>query len=230
MEMTDKDVKKSIMEIIRETKDEERRKFLIREKKYKKDISKLKTHINVLKFNYNQVCNIAKEQKDYHRKKVESKIDDEITTVKACCIGLVHPDQNDQKRFTSWLQDVVIFHLNNLRKNLPESERRNNSELPTQPPLRLREKGSGKQNANRSENSGGHLFETIKKYSKFCSSCGKPLDLDFADWHLPFCKECRMDVIRKEISSILKKERHYKVFKKLAGLNKKNKSIWDINW
>ena len=176
MEMTDKDVKKSIMEIIRETKDETKeevnkawekrwiektedlRSEMARarkgERKYKKEVEKLKTHVRTLKFNFSQVCNIAKEQKDCHRKKVESKIDDEITTVKACCIGLVHPDQKDQKRFTEWLQGVVIFHLNNLRKNLPESERRNNSELPTQPPLRLREKGSGKLNANRSENSG----------------------------------------------------------------------------
>lgn len=43
------------------------------------------------------------------------------------------------------------------------------------------------------------FFDTIRKYTRYCGSCGKTLDLEYADWHLPFCKKCRLNVIEKEL-------------------------------
>jgi len=46
----------------------------------------------------------------------EIEVEKEI--VRRTCIGLVHPDPSNQQEFTRWLQDTVIFHLNNLEKQL----------------------------------------------------------------------------------------------------------------
>lgn len=53
-----------------------------------------------------------------------------------------------------------------------------------------------------------HIFETIRKESKFCSICGNKLDLDaFRDWHLPFCKKCRMKLNSRLLKESIKKTR-----------------------
>ena len=52
------------------------------------------------------------------RQKTIEMIDKEKDIVKVCCLGLVHPDQTNQEEFTKWLQDTVIFHLEDLRKKV----------------------------------------------------------------------------------------------------------------
>jgi len=49
---------------------------------------------------------------------VEEMIDGEIEIVRRVCLGLVHPKDQNQEEFTKWLQDTVIFHINNLRARL----------------------------------------------------------------------------------------------------------------
>lgn len=49
---------------------------------------------------------------------VIKEIEVEKEIVRRSCIGLVHPDPSNQQEFTRWLQDIVIFHLNNLEKRL----------------------------------------------------------------------------------------------------------------
>lgn len=56
------------------------------------------------------------------KKNIIEKIENEKELVKTICIGLVHPDQANQKEFTKWLQNTVIFHLENLKKNLLKNE------------------------------------------------------------------------------------------------------------
>jgi hypothetical protein len=51
-------------------------------------------------------------------KEILKKIREEKTLVRAVCLGLVHPDQTDQKKFTEWLQNTVIFHLDNLKRKI----------------------------------------------------------------------------------------------------------------
>ena len=47
---------------------------------------------------------------------IKEEIEKEKKIVRMVCLGSVHPDQNNQEEFTKWLQDVVIFHLNNLER------------------------------------------------------------------------------------------------------------------
>ncbi len=49
-------------------------------------------------------------------------IDEEKKIVKDVCLGLVHPSQENQKEFTEWLQNTVIFHLENLKKRTKKNE------------------------------------------------------------------------------------------------------------
>ena len=49
------------------------------------------------------------------------------------------------------------------------------------------------------------LFQVIRKYGKYCSRCGKKLDLTYKDWHLPFCMKYREYIWKREIKSELKK-------------------------
>jgi len=53
------------------------------------------------------------ENKDF-----EKLIDEEKEIVKVVCLGLSHPPQENQKDFTEWLQNTVIFHLENLKKRI----------------------------------------------------------------------------------------------------------------
>lgn len=41
------------------------------------------------------------------------------------------------------------------------------------------------------ESLGRIVFPLIRKYSKFCARCGGILDLNFKDFHMPFCNKCR---------------------------------------
>jgi len=47
------------------------------------------------------------------------------------------------------------------------------------------------------------IFADIRRFSKFCSVCGKPLDLENLqkfgryDWHYPWCLKCREKLFRK---------------------------------
>ena len=50
--------------------------------------------------------------------RVMKEIEREKEIVEVACRGLVHPDQADRKEFTRWLRDVVIFHLDDLKKRL----------------------------------------------------------------------------------------------------------------
>jgi len=52
------------------------------------------------------------------RQKTIEMIDKEKDIVKVCCLGLVHPDQTNQEEFTKWLQDTVIFHLEDLKRRV----------------------------------------------------------------------------------------------------------------
>jgi hypothetical protein len=47
-----------------------------------------------------------------------SVLAEEKEFVRTFCIGLVHPDQSKQKEFTKWLQDTVMFHLDDFKKKL----------------------------------------------------------------------------------------------------------------
>lgn len=47
-------------------------------------------------------------------------IDEEKEIVKKVCLGLAHPSQENQKDFTEWLQNTVIFHLENLKQKSKE--------------------------------------------------------------------------------------------------------------
>jgi len=59
-----------------------------------------------------------KSQINQERQKTIEMIDKEKDIVKVCCLGLVHPDQTNQEEFTKWLQDTVIFHLEDLKKKV----------------------------------------------------------------------------------------------------------------
>jgi len=52
------------------------------------------------------------------REDIIKEIEMEKKLVEIFCHGLVHPDQANQKEFTRWLRNVVIFHLDNLKKRL----------------------------------------------------------------------------------------------------------------
>lgn len=41
------------------------------------------------------------------------------------------------------------------------------------------------------------IFKLIRKESKFCSRCGNPLDIGYRNWHLPFCTNCRIEIMAK---------------------------------
>lgn len=49
------------------------------------------------------------------------EIENEKKIVEVACQGMVHPDQADQKKFSRWLKDTVIFHLDNLSHRLERS-------------------------------------------------------------------------------------------------------------
>ena len=51
-------------------------------------------------------------------KEIQKRINEEKTLVRSVCLGLVHPDQKDQEKFTEWLQNTVIFHLDNLKRKI----------------------------------------------------------------------------------------------------------------
>lgn len=42
--------------------------------------------------------------------------------------------------------------------------------------------------------------DIIRKLSKYCSICGKKLDLD-GFWHLPFCTNCRFKIIDEALDT-----------------------------
>lgn len=44
------------------------------------------------------------------------------------------------------------------------------------------------------DDSAERIFDIIRAFSKYCARCAKPLDLNYTDWHLPFCKKCRSDI------------------------------------
>jgi hypothetical protein len=52
------------------------------------------------------------------RNKFVKEIENEKHIVKLMCVGLMHPDQRQQEDFTRWLQNTVIFHLNNLKRRI----------------------------------------------------------------------------------------------------------------
>ena len=54
----------------------------------------------------------------YDKIKSLEKIETEKQLVEVACHGFIHPDQADQKKFSRWLKDVVIFHLNNLKRRI----------------------------------------------------------------------------------------------------------------
>jgi len=56
-------------------------------------------------------------------KLLDAKFAEEKEFVRTFCIGSVHPDQTNQKEFTKWLQDVVLFHLNDFKKKLATASR-----------------------------------------------------------------------------------------------------------
>ena len=45
-------------------------------------------------------------------------------------------------------------------------------------------------------------FKSIKKYTKFCASCGKPFNMSISGHHhFPFCEVCRIGIIQKEMGT-----------------------------
>lgn len=50
------------------------------------------------------------------------------------------------------------------------------------------------------------VFPLIRRESKFCSRCGKKLDLKFPDFHMPFCMKCRQELVDKEKREMLRKK------------------------
>ncbi|MBW2673599.1 MAG: hypothetical protein JRD89_09335 [Deltaproteobacteria bacterium] len=52
------------------------------------------------------------------REDIVKEIEKEKELVRTFCHGLFHPDQANQKEFTRWLRNVVISHLDNLKKRL----------------------------------------------------------------------------------------------------------------
>jgi len=54
---------------------------------------------------------------------VIKKINEEEKIVRSVCLGLVHPDQKEQDKFTEWLQNTVIFHLENLKRKIKQGEK-----------------------------------------------------------------------------------------------------------
>lgn len=47
------------------------------------------------------------------------------------------------------------------------------------------------------------VFPLIRKYAKFCSRCGKKMDLTFPDFHMPFCMKCRQDLVDEQRREML---------------------------
>jgi hypothetical protein len=73
------------------------------------------------------------------------------------------------------------------------------------------------------------VFDVIRQHSKFCSVCGKPLDLGKLEWHLPFCTECRLKVIdeaAKAVSANFEVAQNVKkVPREIVGLKEAKKEI-----
>jgi len=47
---------------------------------------------------------------------IEKLINDEKKIVETICLGMTHPPQENQEKFTKWLQRTVIFHLDQIRE------------------------------------------------------------------------------------------------------------------
>jgi endogenous inhibitor of DNA gyrase (YacG/DUF329 family) len=79
------------------------------------------------------------------------------------------------------------------------------------------------------DNELNNTFEIIRKYSKYCSICGKNLKLNYIDWHLPFCIKCRHKILKKSmdewnknyVGALMIKKRHIGNCKILKELNNK---------
>jgi len=54
------------------------------------------------------------------RERIKKLIDDEKLLVNKVCLGLVHPPQEEHKEFTKWLQDSVIFHINQIKHKIED--------------------------------------------------------------------------------------------------------------
>ena len=61
---------------------------------------------------------------EMEKKEFTKLIDEEKKIVKDVCLGLVHPSQENQKEFTEWLQNTVIFHLENLKKRIKKESKK----------------------------------------------------------------------------------------------------------
>jgi endogenous inhibitor of DNA gyrase (YacG/DUF329 family) len=52
----------------------------------------------------------------------------------------------------------------------------------------------------------------IAKFSRFCSVCGKKLDMPYPDWHFPFCQKCRRQIfniiLNEDVEKILEHEKN----------------------